>query len=120
MNILIKTVKMINAGQPVKDETVDVYIEAGIYKKIAASISLDDCKKGTIVFDAKGKYFSIGWFDMRVNFREPGFEQKETITSGLKAAAAGGFTGVALMPSVNPVLQTRADIEFVISKYPLQ
>ena len=116
MNLLIKSARIIKAEEPANDKTFDIYIEDGGYKNIALAISQTDCKKGTIVFDAKGKCISIGWFDLRANFREPGFERKETIISGINAAIAGGFTGVALMPSVNPVLQTRADIEFVISK----
>src|SRR5262249_51704104 len=50
------------------------------------------------------------------NFREPGLEYMEDLTSGCKAAAAGGFTGVLLMPSVTPSIQTKSDIEFIITK----
>ncbi len=116
MNLLIKSVRIIDNNPQVQDKVVDIYIEGGIYKKIAVSISPTDCKKGTEVFNAERLCISAGWFDMRVNFREPGYEQKETIASGQRAAASGGFTGVALMPSVNPVLQTSADMEFVKTK----
>lgn len=116
MNLLIKSIRIIDPTGSVNDQGTDIYIEDGIYKNITGSILPGECRRDTIIFNGAGKYISIGWFDMRVNFREPGYEQKETIASGQQAAAAGGFTGVAIMPSVNPVIQTRADIEFVIAK----
>ena len=116
MNLLIRSVRVVNSNPDLQDKKVDIYIENGIYSKIADTISTAVCKEDTEVFNAAGNYISIGWFDMHVNFREPGFEQKENIVSGQLAAASSGFTGVALMPSVNPVLQTRADIEFVMLK----
>ena len=116
MNLLIQSVRIVNPNSGLQDNKVDIYIENGIYHTIADSISPTTCKNGTEIFNASGNFISIGWFDMHVNFREPGFEKKENILSGQRAAAAGGLTGVAIMPSVFPVLQTRADIEFVMSK----
>ena len=116
MNLLIKSVKVLNEGNPFHKKVCDVYVENGSYKKIAAAIDINDCALKTTVYEAKNQYLSIGWMDMRANFREPGEEQKETITTGLNAAAAGGFTGVLVMPSTIPSLQTRADIEFLKSK----
>ncbi|MFM8950438.1 MAG: dihydroorotase [Bacteroidota bacterium] len=63
-----------------------------------------------------GACVSPGWFDLRVNFRDPGDEHKETISSGLTAAAKGGFTDVLLMPSTTPPIQSKTDIEYVKSK----
>ncbi len=116
MNILIKSVQILNEGHPFHRKVCDVYVEKGIYKKISTSIDQKECANDTTVYDGKNQFLSIGWMDMRVNFREPGHEQKETIATGLNAAAAGGFTAVLLMPATNPSLQTRADIEFVKSK----
>lgn len=72
--------------------------------------------KSVNIIEGKGHCVSIGWFDMKANFRDPGHEQKEDIFSGMKAAAAGGFTGVAIMPSTHPALQTKADIEYIVNK----
>ena len=116
MNVLIKSVQVLEASHPYHRKVCDVYVEQGNYKVIAASIDIKDCAENTLLYDATGQYLSIGWMDMRVNFREPGEEQKETILTGLNAAAAGGFTAVLLMPSTTSHLHTRADIEFVKSK----
>ncbi len=116
MNLLIKSAQLLNDGHPFHRKVCDVYVENGMYKKIASSIDAKNCAKDTQVYDATNQFLSIGWMDMHVNFREPGNEQKETINTGLNAAAAGGFTAVLLMPSTQPALQTRADIEFVKSK----
>jgi dihydroorotase len=65
------------------------------------------------VYDASGAYVSPGWMDMHVHLREPGFEHKETIATGTRAAAAGGFTAVACMPNTEPPIHTRDVVEFV-------
>lgn len=67
-------------------------------------------------FDAKGAMLSPGWFDMRAALREPGYEFKETLESGAGAAAAGGFTSIACLPTTLPPVQTKADIEFIYRK----
>src|SRR5699024_3319316 len=67
-------------------------------------------------YDANGTYCSPGWMDMHVHFREPGFEHKETIETGCRSAAFGGFTEVACMPNTNPPIHTRDVVEFIKSK----
>jgi dihydroorotase len=67
-------------------------------------------------FDAEGAYCSPGWMDMHVHLREPGFEHKETIETGCRAAAFGGFTEVACMPNTNPPIHTSDVVEFIKSK----
>ena len=64
-------------------------------------------------YDASGKLISPGWMDMHVHFREPGYEHKETIATGSRAALAGGFTDVACMPNTDPPIHTRDVVEFV-------
>lgn len=63
--------------------------------------------------DASGWLVTPGLFDMHVHFREPGYEHKETIASGCRAAVAGGFTGVAPMPNTNPAIDNPGLVEFV-------
>ncbi len=67
-------------------------------------------------YDASGKTISPGWMDMHVHLREPGQEHKETIQTGCRAAAAGGFTAVACMPNTDPPIHTRDVVEFVIER----
>lgn len=65
------------------------------------------------VIDARGMIVCPGFVDCRVSLGEPGFEEDETIATGTAAALAGGYTLVASLPDTNPVVETRADAEFV-------
>jgi dihydroorotase len=68
------------------------------------------------VFDGGGLYLAPGFVDIHVHLREPGFEYKETIASGARAAVAGGFTSVACMPNTNPPIDDHSVVEFIIRK----
>ncbi len=57
-----------------------------------------------------------GFVDLHAHLREPGFEGKETIASGARAAARGGFTTICCMPNTNPVIDSRATLEFVLAR----
>jgi dihydroorotase len=114
MQLLIKQVNILDSSSPYNGKTKDLLIEDGIIKKIAGPNSIT----GEVdhVFDGKGKLLSIGWFDLHVRFCEPGFEYKEDLASGCKAATAGGFTGVLCMPSTQPPVQGKSEIEFITNK----
>ena len=66
------------------------------------------------VLDASGKLVVPGLIDMHVHLREPGYEAKETIRTGTRAAARGGFTAVACMPNTSPVADTAALIRYIL------
>ncbi len=68
------------------------------------------------VLDATGKYVVPGLIDMHVHLREPGYEAKETILTGTRAAVRGGFTSVACMPNTNPVADTAALIKYILHR----
>ena len=91
----------------------DILIRDG--KIAAVGDDLGDAPEaaGAPVYDASGKTVSQGWMDMHVHFREPGQEHKETIETGARAAAFGGFTAVACMPNTEPPIATRDVVEFV-------
>ncbi|PRR99041.1 dihydroorotase [Bacillus atrophaeus] len=72
-----------------------------------------EVKEGETVIDANGLFVSPGLVDLHVHFREPGGEKKETIKTGAKAAARGGFTTVAAMPNTRPVPDTKEQMEWV-------
>ncbi|MEM0963897.1 MAG: dihydroorotase [Bacteroidota bacterium] len=91
----------------------DVLIRDGRIAEIAASL---DAPAGVRTYDASGKTISQGWMDMHVHFREPGQEHKETIDTGARAAAFGGFTAVACMPNTDPPIAARDVVEFVRSR----
>ncbi|NNF57793.1 MAG: dihydroorotase [Rhodothermaceae bacterium] len=87
-------------------------IRDGRIAEIGDDLSADNVE----TFDASGKLISPGWFDMHVHFREPGQEHKETIETGARAAAFGGFTGVACMPNTEPPIATRDVVEFIVKR----
>jgi dihydroorotase len=80
-----------------RDEIADLLIENGVISNVTSAPS------GVPVIGAQGKIVSPGLIDMHVHLREPGGSQKETIASGTRAAAAGGFTSVLAMPNTTPV-----------------
>lgn len=94
------------------EEAADVLVRDGRI----ASIGADLVAKDVPVYDCSGKIISPGWMDMHVHFREPGYEHKETIITGCRAAAAGGFTAVACMPNTSPPIHTRDVVEFIIER----
>lgn len=97
--ILIKNGHLVDPANG-KDGNFDLLIENGKVLKVGKKIS---APKGTEVIDAKGAIVSPGFIDVHVHFREPGQEYKETIATGSKAAAAGGFTSVCCMANTSPV-----------------
>src|SRR4051812_49947496 len=101
MNILIRSAHIIDSQPDHHGKVMDVLIENGIIRSIKNRISPE---KNVKVIEAEGLYISTGWLDMQVNFCDPGFEHKEDLETGLKAAAAGGFTGVAVVSSTHPTI----------------
>ncbi len=85
--------------QDAKLHKKDVLISEGLVKSIATSL---ECPEAEII-DATDCVLTPGFVDVHVHFREPGFEYKETIETGSKAAARGGYTTVCTMPNLNPV-----------------
>lgn len=112
-SVLITSVKVVLPGNEFDQQVVDVFIEKGKISKIAKSIEVAD--KNIEIFDGTGNVLSVGFFDLNANFGEPGLETKEDITSGSAAAAAGGFTAVALMPNTEPAIQSRAEVALIVN-----
>ena len=97
MKFLLKNARVYIKG---KFESVSVLVDRGI---IADIISNDAEISGVTVFDFKNSYIFPGLIDVHVHLREPGFCYKETILSGTRAAARGGYTTVCSMPNLKPV-----------------
>ncbi|MGJ1321619.1 dihydroorotase [Sphingobacterium faecium] len=112
-SVLITSVKVVLPGNEFDQQMVDVFIEKGKISKIAKSIEVAD--KNIEIFDGTGNVLSVGFFDLNANFGEPGLETKEDITSGSAAAAAGGFTAVAVMPNTEPAIQSRAEVALIVN-----
>ena len=110
MNILIKAARIIQPGSVHHEKKLDILIENGIITNIASSIRSE---KNVKVIEQENLHVSVGWFDMQAHFCDPGFEFKEDLTSGIKAAAAGGFTDVALVSSTNPPVYSKSQVLYL-------
>lgn len=108
MKILIKNGHLVDPKNNI-DAPMDLLIDKGIVKKVAKKITESADRE----IDAKGKIVCPGFIDVHVHLRQPGYEYKETIETGLRAAVAGGFTGVCPMPNTNPIADSRSDMEFL-------
>lgn len=112
MNVIIQSARIIDSKSPHHGKVRDIEIANGKIKKIATKIPVGRKE----VIKLPGLHVSPGWFDIRADFCDPGMEHQEDIESGLKAAAAGGFTAVSLMPSTTPPVDSRPGIEYVLKR----
>src|SRR3989338_8708601 len=96
------------------DQILDVLIVDGKISAVAQPGSLPE--QTGLVYDLAGKWVVPGLIDMHVHLREPGQEYKETIATGTRAAAAGGFTAVATMPNTKPVNDNQTVTLFILAK----
>jgi len=110
MRLLIKKSRLVDYKN---DKIGDILIEDGMIKKINRDINAPEKTK---VIDGRGKTLMPSFIDTHAHFREPGYEYKETIESGSKAALKGGYTAVLLMGNTKPTASSRKIIEYVLNK----
>lgn len=111
MDILIKGGRLIDPANGI-DKVSDLLVKDGKVAEVADSIST----KADKVIDAKGLWVMPGLVDLHVHLREPGFENKETIATGTRAAAMGGVTTVCAMPNTNPVTDNEILVSYIKMK----
>ena len=92
----------------------DIVVERGRIAAIGENLSVKT--PGTQCYDAHNRLISPGWMDMHVHLREPGFEHKETIASGCRAAAFGGFTAVACQPNTMPPTDSSEVVQAIMKR----
>lgn len=109
MQVLIRQARVLDKNSDFHNKIVDILVADGIIKDIAEAIDA----KADKVIEGKGLCVSAGWVDILADYAEPGYEHRETIDSGLKAAAAGGFTDVLLAPNTQPTVSSKSIIEYV-------
>ncbi len=110
MKLLLKNGRVIDPANGI-DETLDIIIENGKIFDVKRKIP----DRGINKIDLAGLIVAPGFIDMHVHLREPGREDEETIESGGRAAAAGGFIGVACMPNTEPPNDDQAVTEYILS-----
>jgi len=111
VKLLLKNARVVDPRSKI-DGAFDVLVEDGRIARVAARIAPGDAT----TLDLKGLCVCPGFIDMHVHLREPGQEWKETIATGTRAAAVGGFTGVACMPNTQPPIDSRSVVEFVLAQ----
>jgi dihydroorotase len=109
--LVLKNGRVVDPSQKI-DRVCDVAVEDGVICEIAANIDAT----GAEVFDASGLIVAPGFIDMHVHLREPGFEHAETIESGSRAAAAGGFTSICCMPNTQPVNDSATVTSYIVDR----
>jgi dihydroorotase len=111
MNLLIQSATIVDPNSPFNQQVADILIENGIITQISK-----DIKSDFEVFQANGKQLSPGFFDLNCNIGELGLETKEDLQTGTAAAAAGGFTGLALMPNTQPPVHSKTEVEYLLNR----
>lgn len=112
MTILIRQAHIIDPLSPFHKSTQDVFIDNGRISKIGTLAN----QEADQVIEANNLHLSPGWVDVFAHFCDPGFEFKETLETGIAAAAAGGFTEVLLLPNTNPVVTGKSQVEYMVQK----
>jgi dihydroorotase len=108
MKILIQSPEIIDAGSPFHRKEKNVLLQNGRIAEIG-----DKNYSADRVIKAEGMKLSIGWFDMGTFVGDPGLEHKEDIETVSKAAAAGGFTEIAVLPNTAPSVQSKNEISYI-------
>lgn len=112
MSLLLRGGRVVDPSQSL-DANVDVLLVDGVVKELGENLK---APKGCEILDVTGKVVVPGLIDPHVHLREPGQEYKETVESGCRAAAAGGFTAVACMANTHPVNDNRSVTEHILTE----
>jgi dihydroorotase len=112
MSIIFQNARLLNPAENL-DAKGSMRIDGnGVIDQLLTGAEIP-AKEGDRIIDLEGKVLAPGLFDMHCHFREPGQEYKETLETGAAAAAAGGFTGVALMPNTRPVIDSPLGVAYI-------
>ncbi len=112
MSIIIKQATIVDPTSPHNGQLADIHITNGKIQCIAKNITA----KGVKTLEQPGLHVSPGWMDLFADFADPGYEYRETLTSGASSAAAGGYTDVCVVPNTQPAIDQKSVVEYVIHK----
>jgi dihydroorotase len=109
MHLLFRSTRIAQKGNAYHGQRLDVRVNNGLISEIGKDLNVGDAQ----VIIGQDLWMCAGWVDTCAHFREPGHENKETLSSGAQAAFRGGFTRVLIQPDTQPMLQTRGEVEAV-------
>lgn len=112
MAVLIRGAKVVDSASPYHLDTVDIFIDNGIVEAIGKDLK----NAADTIIESQDLHISMGWVDVFADYREPGFEHKETIATGLASAAAGGYTTVLVSPNTNPSISSKSVVQYIIAQ----
>ncbi|HEY1007647.1 MAG TPA: dihydroorotase, partial [Sphingobacteriaceae bacterium] len=110
--ILLKSPTILDPESKFHQQQADILIREGKIAAVGAGLP-DDAGE---VIDLAGQFVCPGFVDLNANFGEPGLETKEDLITGTRAAAAGGFTGVAVMPNTAPPVHSKAEVAYLVNR----
>lgn len=110
MQVLIRSARVVDAASPADGQVVDVLVENGLIRQLGENLS---APANVPIIESENLHVSPGWVDMRVLTQDPGYEHKEDITSVCRAALAGGFTDIAVLPNTHPVVDDKGTLGYV-------
>jgi dihydroorotase len=111
MRLILRNGRVIDPASG-RDEVADVFVDGSSIGAVGRDLDAT----GAEVFDASGLIVAPGFIDMHVHLREPGFEHAETIESGARAAAAGGFTSICCMPNTKPINDSVTVTSYIVER----
>jgi dihydroorotase len=112
MNILIKKATIQDPSSSYNGNVMDILIVDGVITDIANDLSDPEAKE----LSGENLIVTQGWVDLKAHFCDPGEEHKETVDSGLDAAAFGGYTHVSVLPSTHPVVDGKTAVDYLLRK----
>ncbi|MBU2019091.1 MAG: amidohydrolase family protein, partial [Bacteroidetes bacterium] len=113
MQILIKGATILDKKSTFYKQKVDLLIQDEFIVDIQSNI---DAQENWLTIESNDLYISNGFVDLKADFCDPGFEHKETVEGGLDTAALGGFTHVAVVPSNQPVTDSKTIVEYLLKR----
>lgn len=113
MNLLVKGITIVDLNSKFNQQICDVRVENGKITSIDKKLT---AQNGEEVFEGNGAILSPGFFDLNCTIGDPGLETKEDIQTGTAAAKAGGFTGIAVLPTTRPVVQSKGEVAYILNR----
>ncbi|MVM31026.1 amidohydrolase family protein [Spirosoma sp. HMF4905] len=110
MQFLIRSARVVDTASSWNGQVVDILVENGLIRQIGEKLPVN---ADNVVIESDNLHVSLGWVDMRVLAQDPGYEHKEDLTSVCKAAAAGGFTDIAVLPNTQPVIDDKGTLGYI-------
>ncbi|RRB01201.1 dihydroorotase [Larkinella rosea] len=113
MKVLIRAARIVDAQSPLNGHVRDVLIENGLIRQIGESLTVEESDGPIQLIERDGLCISPGWVDMRVSAKDPGYEQKEDLSTVCRAAMLGGFTDIAVLPNTKPALDSKDTLGYI-------